>query len=176
MPTLNPRVSVTLKPKTAAILLRVSELTKQSQSKMISELLESSEPVFERIIQVLTAALLVTEDLKESTRRSLESAESKLHEQLGLNMDIFDNLAKPLLDHAESINRRERKDRRDALDAPAETSAHPPYLTGGSGSPKTSTKTIKTPAKTLSEGALLKKASQIASKRPLERSNRKVKG
>ena len=56
MPTPNPRLTITLEPSTAAQLRRMSELTGNSQSSMISELLSQSAPVFDRLITVLEAA------------------------------------------------------------------------------------------------------------------------
>ena len=56
MPAKNPRLTITLQPVLAAQLRRLSELTGNSQSALIAELLEGSEPIFTRMIQVLEAA------------------------------------------------------------------------------------------------------------------------
>ena len=57
MTTKNPRLTITLEPALAAQIKRMSELTGNSQSAIISELLDGSAPVFERVIKVLEAAL-----------------------------------------------------------------------------------------------------------------------
>ena len=56
MATSNPRLTITLEPSTAAQLRRMSELTGNSQSQMVSEILAQSSEVFERMIRVLEAA------------------------------------------------------------------------------------------------------------------------
>lgn len=183
MATLNPRLSVTLKPSTAALLERMSELTEQSRSSIVSELLESSEPVFERMVEVLTAAKLVKDDLKEGTKNRLEEAEAQLHAQLGVTLDIFDNSFAPILEAAEAIGRRKRKGRtalaRQALaDAPAvaEPPALPPYVTRGSGTPNKGQSKAKTSMKTGSGKALVKKAPLNRPKQASEPSNHKARG
>lgn len=183
MATLNPRLSVTLKPSTAALLDRMSELTEQSRSSIVSEILESSEPVFERMVEVLAAAKLVKSDLKEGTKKRLEEAESQLHEQLGITMDIFDNASRPILDASEDINRRARKGRaassRHALaDEPKrrEPPELPPYVTRGSGTPNKSKSKAKSTMKKGSVEALLKKPVLKPSKQAVTPLKRKVKG
>jgi hypothetical protein len=84
MPTLNPRLTITLQPSLAAHLRRLSELTGNSQSKLIAEILEGSEQVFERLIRVLEAAETAKKELKQSTVRDMEAAQSRVEEQLGL--------------------------------------------------------------------------------------------
>ena len=56
MATKNPRLTITLQPSLAAQLRRLSELTGNSQSSLIAELLEGSGPVFDRMIKVMEAA------------------------------------------------------------------------------------------------------------------------
>ena len=58
MATKNPRLTITLTPSLAAQLRRLSELTGNSQSSLIAELLDGSGPVFDKMIQVLEAAAI----------------------------------------------------------------------------------------------------------------------
>lgn len=180
MATLNPRLSVTLKPSTAALLQRMSELTDQSRSSIVSEILESSEPVFERMVEVLQAAKLIKNDLKEGTKARLEKAESQLHEQLGMTMDIFDDSFRPILDAAEDIKRRAPRGRAvgDARSAHLrhEPAALPPHVTRGSGTPNKGKSKAKTSMKTGSLDTSLKKEPSNRSKQAVAPSKRKVKG
>lgn len=183
MATLNPRLSVTLKPSTAALLQRMSELTEQSRSSIVSEILESSEPIFERMVEVLQAANLVKNDLKEGTKKRLEKAESQLHEQLGVTMDIFDDSFRPILDAAEVVRRRGRRaDRNGRTDAPAPARPDlisppaPPHVTRGSGTPNTGKSKAKTAMEIESPEPLSKKGPSNPLKQGVAPSKRKVKG
>lgn len=111
MPTNNPRLTITLEPLLAAQLRRLSELTGNSQSKLIAELLEGSTPVFERLIRVLEAAHAAKDVLRTSTVRDMEAAQTKLEAQFGLALETMDDATLPLLKQAEAITRRARKGR-----------------------------------------------------------------
>lgn len=109
MPTINPRISVTLQPQLAAILKRLSELTGNSQSALIGDLLGSSIGVFERMVSILQAAsdlkaegMQVTDEIKDGLRLAHE----KLEVQLGLVFENLDAGGKPILDAAEKLGRR----------------------------------------------------------------------
>ena len=106
MPTQNPRLTITLKPSTAALLRRLSELTGNSQSALIAELLEGSEVVFQRLIRVLQAAHDAKDSLTTEMQRSLDAGQSKLEAQLGLALDTMDEATKPVLEVAEKVARR----------------------------------------------------------------------
>ncbi|GAI87794.1 unnamed protein product, partial [marine sediment metagenome] len=97
MPTLNPRITVTLPPATAAQLRRMSELTGNSQSQMVSELLEQSSDVFDRMICVLEAAEAAQQSAREETAAKLERAQAKVERQLGLMLDLAETKTGSLL-------------------------------------------------------------------------------
>lgn len=109
MPTKSPRLTITLDPAVAAYLRRISELTGNSQSKLIAELLEGSVPVFARLIKVLEAAEQAKHSFIGTASRDMKDAQSRLEEQLGLMLEDFDDTTAPLLEHAEAITRRGRK-------------------------------------------------------------------
>lgn len=128
MPTLNPRITVTLRPSTAATLRRLSELTGNSQSAMVSELLEESEPVFQRMTAVLEAAQKAQKEAKAGVVEGMERAQSRLEESLGLVRAQFDEYTGDLLAGLEDVKRRARKTTArqpggGAPSAPAPTSA-----------------------------------------------------
>lgn len=109
MATSNPRLTITLTPTTAARLRRMSELTGNSQSAMISELLDGSGQVFDRLIVLLEAAHTAREAVTDETVAGLDRAQAKIEEQLGLVLENMDEGARPLLEHAEAIRRRARR-------------------------------------------------------------------
>ena len=106
MPAKNPRLTITLQPTLAAQLRRLSELTGNSQSALIAELLEGSTPVFDRMIAVLEAAHSAKDAMRGKVAADLEKGQAALEKQLGLALDTFDTHAAPLLEHFEDIKRR----------------------------------------------------------------------
>jgi hypothetical protein len=105
MPTKNPRISIMVPPLLAAQLRRLSELTGNSQSALVGELLEGSETVFARLIRVLEAAQEARHSMRDSLVNDLENAQGRVEQQLGLALDLVDHHA-PLLDGVEDIKRR----------------------------------------------------------------------
>lgn len=116
MSTTKPRITITLEPVTALQLKRISELTGNSQSSMVSEVLEQAVPVFERLIKILEAAEAASK-AAEAAQQSvmiqsvghLELAQRRVERQLGLVLDDFDDASAPLLAELEEVQRRSRK-------------------------------------------------------------------
>jgi hypothetical protein len=109
MPTKNPRITVTLTPELHAVMRRMSELTGNSQSAIIGELLNTSMPVFERMVKVMEAALSARDKMSADVAISLLGAQTKIEEQMGLVLDAFDEGSKPILQAAEKIQRKARR-------------------------------------------------------------------
>ena len=109
MPTKNPRLTITLEPSLAAQLRTLSELTGNSQSSLIAELLEGSGPVFDRMIQVLQAAKTAKEAMRGRLVADMEDAQTKMEGALGIAMEGFDLFTGSLLDEAEAVTRRARR-------------------------------------------------------------------
>jgi len=113
MSTIKPRITITLEPVTALQLKRISELTGNSQSSMVSEVLEQATPVFERLIKILEAAEAAKQSA-EAAQQSLmiqsvghlELAQRRVERQLGLLLDDFDESSAPLLAELEEVKRR----------------------------------------------------------------------
>jgi len=111
MPTLNPRITITLDSSTAARLRRLSELTGDSQSKLVSEILDEAAQVFDRLIRVLEAAEAAKLAVKSSSAERLGEAQDFIEKQLGLVLGGFDDLTGSLLKEAEAIQRRAARKR-----------------------------------------------------------------
>ena len=109
MPAKNPRLTITLQPSLAAQLRKLSELTGNSQSGLIGELLEGSGPVFDRLIQVLEAAQTAKESMRGKLTEDMEAAQAKVEGAFGMAMEGFDQFTGSLLDETESVSRRARK-------------------------------------------------------------------
>jgi hypothetical protein len=85
MPAKHPRLTITLDPTVHAQLRRISELTGNSQSALIAELLTGTQPVFTRLITVLEAANDVRATLKGQLAKDLHLAQEKLERGIGIN-------------------------------------------------------------------------------------------
>jgi hypothetical protein len=139
MPTKNPRITITLTPAVAAVLREMSKLAGNSQSAIVGELLETSLPVFERVVQVMKAAVTIQEGAKAEIASGLERAQVKLEDQMGLMLGDMDDAVRPLLERAEKLTRRggragDARSRAPA-GAPARKALTPVPVTRGSGSP-----------------------------------------
>src|SRR5450830_1319531 len=137
MPAKNPRLTITLQPVIAAQLRRLSELTGNSQSALIAELLDGTSPVFDRVIRVLEAAQQAQNSIKGSLAHSLDDAQTKVEQQLGLVLDLFDDATLPLLADLETVKRRSRPRPGGTCGSGwrrgGRWRSQPPCLTGGSG-------------------------------------------
>lgn len=118
MTTKNPRLTITLTPTLAAQLREISRLTGNSQSSLIAELLEGSQPVLDRVIKVLTAAEGAKQALKGRIAEDIDHAQTKMEAQLGLALEQFDTVTQPLLDQMEGIKHRARRARAGDAAAP----------------------------------------------------------
>lgn len=144
MTTKNPRLTITLQPTIAAQLKELSRLTGNSQSSLIAELLDGSTAVFDRVIQVLTAAEGAKQALKGKLSEDMEQAQSRVEAQLGLVMEEFDSSTGSLIDQMEEIKRRARRQGQPEAAAPAARprarSATPPSNRGVRYDPTTTKK------------------------------------
>lgn len=109
MPATNPRLTITLQPTIAAQLRRLSELTGNSQSALISELLDGSAPVFDRVISVLAAASSAKASLRGQVADDMAKAQLRMETHLGLAMDELTTSTQPILDGFEDVQRRARR-------------------------------------------------------------------
>lgn len=117
MPAVNPRITITLKPQTHAALQRMSALAGNSMSSIVGELLEQSQPVFDRMVRLLEAAAKIKDSAqgeKDRIAKSLEDAQANLERQLGLSLEWMDERAAPILEAAEKLDRRAGRADRDA--------------------------------------------------------------
>jgi hypothetical protein len=90
MPTMNPRVNVTLSPSLDLLVDRLAKLQSTSKAHVLRELLEAAEPALQRACSLMAAA----EQASSSVRRGLAEAlqagmgviEDSLEHELG-NID-----------------------------------------------------------------------------------------
>jgi hypothetical protein len=78
MPTLKPRVQVTLEPATHAVIERLAQLQSRTRGAVIADLLDSVAPSLTRTIALLEAAAEAPNDVKRGFRAAVESAHQEL--------------------------------------------------------------------------------------------------
>lgn len=96
MATKKPRITVTLDPHVHEILTRLSELQGGSMSGIISDLLDSVAPVFERTCYVLQLADSATTGMNDDIRASMERSEAKVQAMMDDAMGQLDVFAMDL--------------------------------------------------------------------------------
>jgi hypothetical protein len=106
MATSKPRLSVTLSEPTAAMLRELSELTGNSQSAIVGELLEMSQGVFTRMVRLLRAARRAKESGTSEIISGIEDAQAVMEMQLGLALGEPDGKEENLLRDLERVHRR----------------------------------------------------------------------
>jgi hypothetical protein len=146
MTTANPRITVTLQPEVHAVLRRLSQLTKNSQSAIVGDLLMESLPVFERMAEVLDAAeQLRLQGLKASdeVKDALARAQGRIETQLGLAMDDMEAGGLPLLKEAEKVRRRGAAAGKRSAAAAPRSGATPLSNRGVRSGPEGSAKAVK---------------------------------
>lgn len=137
-------------PSVHARLRRLSELTGQSQSALVGEMLGESVPVFDRMIRVLEAAQQARAAVRGQIAADLEGAQSRIEAQLGLVLDEFDATAGDLLGAVESVKRRAARSAgampqgADRADRVAQASGGTPLSNRGVRSQNPRTKVLKT--------------------------------
>jgi hypothetical protein len=109
MPTLNPRITVTLTPEVHAVMRRLATLTGDSQSSIVGELLLNALPVFQRVIATMEAAHAARAGMLGKLSGDLAGAQAEVERQAGLALDTFDDIVRPLLQEAEKVTRRASK-------------------------------------------------------------------
>ena len=106
MATQKPRITVTLEPHTYEVLSQLAELQGGSKAGIISELLETVVPVFERTCYVIQMAQQASNGVNDEIRASMERSEAKLqvimNEALG-QLDIFETDASRAMSAASGV-------------------------------------------------------------------------
>lgn len=75
MATQKPRITVTLNDNQHSLLRELSELQSASMSSIVVELIESVEPVLERLVSILKAAKAAPDSVRQEIKRNAQAAE-----------------------------------------------------------------------------------------------------
>lgn len=78
MPTLKPRVQVTLEPETHAVIDRLATLQGRTRGSVIAEFLDSIAPSLTRTVALIEAAMEAPNDVKRGLRAMVEGVHQEL--------------------------------------------------------------------------------------------------
>lgn len=90
MPTIKPRIAVTLTEPTFQVIVRMAELQGCSRGSVVADLLESVAPVLGRTVALLEAAAAAPKQVRDGLRGVVEDTHDQLVEVAGdsiLQMD-----------------------------------------------------------------------------------------
>lgn len=78
MPTIKPRVAVTLEPQTHAVIERIAFFQGRSRGAVISDLLDSVAPALTRTVSLLEAAAAAPDQVKQGLIDVIEGVHGQL--------------------------------------------------------------------------------------------------
>jgi hypothetical protein len=96
MPTLKPRVQVTLEPQTHAVIERLAELQGRTRGAVIADLLDSITPVMARTVALLEAAASAPQQVKDGLRSVVQGVHDELVAKGGASTAQMDMLLESL--------------------------------------------------------------------------------
>jgi uncharacterized protein (DUF1778 family) len=97
MPTLNPRINVTVTPPQYDLLSRLAKHQGKSRAAVLLDLFETVTPVLERVVVALDAAGQVQAQATAGLKRSVESAEQALRPLVATAQGQLDMLVEQAL-------------------------------------------------------------------------------
>lgn len=106
MPTLNPRVNVTLSPSLDALVSQLARLERVSKSQVLRELLEAAEPALQRAVALMDAASKASKEVRAELARSLDQAQDGLEADLSVRLASLDAASTDLVALAETVTGR----------------------------------------------------------------------
>ncbi len=106
MPTLNPRINVTLSPSLDALVSRMAQLQRVSKASVIRELLEAAEPSLQRAAALMEAASAVSQGFRDKFAQSLDQATTDAETVLADQLATMETLTADLVAEAQSIRTR----------------------------------------------------------------------
>ncbi len=106
MPTLNPRINVTLSPALYELVGRLAGYERVSRSMVIRELLETAEPVLLQALGLMDAAKGASAKARESLRSDLDSGIKAAEGTAQLMMGNLAMHTRDLVNDAQAIRGR----------------------------------------------------------------------
>lgn len=106
MPTLNPRVNVTLSPSLDSLVSRLADLERVSKSMVLRELLEAAEPSLLQAVALMEAAKGAGADAREKMAASMQKTIDDVHVLRDLSLEIAASRTRDIVAEAQAIRVR----------------------------------------------------------------------
>lgn len=106
MPTINPRVNVTLSPSLYGMVGELAKYQRVSRSMVLRELLEASEPALAQVVAMMRAAEDMTEAARTRLLADMDSALVSLEDKKDQALALAAGATADLVAQAESIRGR----------------------------------------------------------------------
>ena len=106
MPTLNPRVNVTLSPSLDSLVSRLAELERVSKSMVLRELLEAAEPSLLQAVALMEAAKGASVNARERMAASMQKTIEDVSVMRNLSLEIAATRTRDIVAEAEAIRGR----------------------------------------------------------------------
>ena len=128
MPTVNPRINVTLSPSLYGMVGELAKQQRISKSMVLRELLEASEPALAQVVAMLKAADDMNDAARQRLKQDLGQTIEAIESKVGSAMELAAGVTADLVAQAESIRGRrpgvgKRSAARSRTAAPASSSS-----------------------------------------------------
>ena len=129
MPTVNPRINVTLSPSLFGMVDELAKHQRVSKSMVLRELLEASEPALAQVVAMLKAAESMTEAARKRLLQDMDSTITSMEMKKDQALALAAGMTADLVAQAESIRGRrpgvgKRSAARSRTAAPASSSSN----------------------------------------------------
>lgn len=106
MPTLNPRVNVTLSPSLDLLVGQLAALERVSKSMVLRELLEAAEPSLRHAVALMQAAQGASVKARDRLVRDMQSSIDLANAASSLSFQVAANNTRDMVAEAEAIRGR----------------------------------------------------------------------
>lgn len=137
MPTVNPRINVTLSPSLDHLVHRMAVHQRASKSQVLRELLEAAEPALQRAVALMDAASRATAEVRGGLAAHLDRAQDATEDALAVVLSRLDR-GRDLVEQAEEV-----QGRRPARKGHARALVSAPLLRAGHKNPPSSNRGVK---------------------------------
>lgn len=116
MPTLNPRINVTLPTSLDQLVGRMAAHTRVSKSQVLRELLEAAEPALQRAVALMDAATAASAEARAGLAHKMDRGIEHAEDAMAVILSRLDRATGDLVSQAEAV-RGKRPARRTAGEA-----------------------------------------------------------
>ncbi len=120
MPTLNPRINVTLPTSLDHLVARMATHTRVSKSQVLRELLEAAEPALQRAVALMDAAAVASAEARAGLAHNMDRGIEHAEDAMAVILSRLDRATGDLVSQAEAVRgkRPARRTAREARSAP----------------------------------------------------------